>query len=50
MSVAFLLVVVALLFGPAGPPNKPAWLQRAGVAEVSILGAFSCMVLLHYGL
>jgi putative copper export protein len=50
MSAAFVLVVIALLFGPAGPPNKPAWMTRGGVGELCILGAFSCMVLLHYGL
>jgi putative copper export protein len=50
MTAAFLLVVIALLFGPAGPPNKPAWMARGGVAELAILGAFSCMVLMHYGL
>jgi putative copper export protein len=50
MSAAFLLVVVALAFGPAGPPNKPAWLTRRYVGEVAIMGAFTCMVLMHYGL
>jgi putative copper export protein len=50
MSAAFVLVVIAVLFGPAGPPSKPAWMTRGGIGELSILGAFSCMVLLHYGL
>jgi putative copper export protein len=50
MSAAFLLVVVALAFGPAGPPNKPKWLTRRYVGEVAIMGAFTCMVLMHYGL
>lgn|ERR1700686_3160957 len=47
---AFLLVVIALAFGPSGPPNKPAWLRVPGVAEVAIVAAFTCMVLMHYGL
>jgi copper resistance protein D len=50
MSAAFLLVVIALAFGPSGPPNKPAWLRVPGVAEVAIVAAFTCMVLMHYGL
>jgi copper resistance protein D len=50
MAAAFLLVVVALAFGPSGPPNKPAWLKRRYVAELAIMGAFTCMVLMAYGL
>lgn len=50
MSAAFVLVVVALAFGPAGPPNKPAWLTRRYVGELAIMGAFTCMVLMHYGM
>ena len=50
MSAAFLLVVVALAFGPAGPPNKPAWMKPRYVGELAIMGAFTCMVLMHYGL
>jgi putative copper export protein len=50
MTAAFLLVVFALVFGPAGPPNKPAWMTRRYVGELAIMGAFTCMVLMHYGL
>ena len=50
MSAAFLLVVVALALGPAGPPNKPAWMKPRYVGELTIMGAFTCMVLMHYGL
>jgi putative copper export protein len=50
MFAAFLLVVIAVAFGPSGPPNKPAWLRRGGVGEVAIVAAFTCMVLMHYGL
>ena len=49
MTAAFLLVVVALAFGPTGPP-KPAWMTRGHVGELAIFGAFTCMVLMHYGL
>jgi putative copper export protein len=50
MIAAFVLVVIAIMFGPAGPPTKPAWMRIPGVGEVAILGAFSCMVLMRYGL
>ena len=50
MTAAFLLVVVALAFGPAGPPNKPVWMKPRYVGELAIMGAFTCMVLMHYGL
>jgi putative copper export protein len=50
MAAAFLLVLVALAFGPSGPPNKPAWMTRRYVGELAIMGAFSCMVLMRYGL
>jgi putative copper export protein len=50
MIAAFVLVVIAIMFGPAGPPTKPAWMRIRGVGEVAILGAFSCMVLMRYGL
>jgi copper resistance protein D len=49
MSAAFLLVVFALAFGPSGPP-KPAWMTRGPFAEIAIVAAFSCMVLMRYGL
>jgi len=49
MSAAFALVVVALVFGPSGPP-KPAWMTRGPIGEVAIVAAFTCMVLMHYGL
>jgi putative copper export protein len=50
MTAAFVLVVVAIIFGPAGPPTKPAWMRTTGVGEVAILAAFTCMVLMRYGL
>ena len=50
MTAAFLLVVIAMASGPTGPPNKPAFLKRGGIGEVAILSAFSCMILMHYGL
>lgn len=49
MSAAFLLVVIALAFGPTGPP-KPKWMTRGPLGEIAIVAAFSCMVLMHYGL
>jgi copper resistance protein D len=49
MSAAFLLVVFAVSFGPSGPP-KPAWMTRGPFAEIAIVAAFSCMVLMRYGL
>jgi putative copper export protein len=49
MSAAFVLVVFALAFGPSGPP-KPAWMTRGPFAEIAIVAAFTCMVLMHYGL
>jgi putative copper export protein len=50
MTAAFVLVVIAIMFGPAGPPTKPAWLRIKGVGEVAILAAFTCMVLMRYSL
>ena len=50
MTAAFLLVVIAVVIGPGGPPDKPVWMGRGHVGEIAILGAFSCMVLMHYGL
>jgi copper resistance protein D len=50
MAAAFLLVVFAVVFGPAGPPNKPAWMKRGPFGEVAILAAFGCMILMRYGL
>ena len=49
MSAAFLLVIFAVSFGPSGPP-KPGWMTRGPFAEIAIVAAFSCMVLMHYGL
>ncbi|MDQ6876585.1 MAG: hypothetical protein M3082_02590 [Candidatus Dormibacteraeota bacterium] len=50
MTAAFLLVVFAVMFGPAGPPNKPKWTTRGPFGEVAILAAFGCMILMRYGL
>ena len=49
MAAAFVLVLFALAFGPSGPP-KPAWMTRGPFAEIAIVAAFSCMVLMRYGL
>jgi hypothetical protein len=51
MLTAFILVVVALVFGPATPASfKPAWAARIKLGEACILGAFTCMMLLRVGL
>lgn len=51
VSVAFVLVVIAVVAGPAAPPPvKRLGLSRPGVGEACLLGAFSCMMLLRVGL
>jgi hypothetical protein len=43
-------VLVALLSGPGGPPME--WkklLLKLHVGELALVGAFTCMVLMHYG-
>jgi len=47
---AMVLALVALLSGPGGAPRE--WKQRLlnlHVGELALVGAFTCMVLMHYG-
>jgi putative copper export protein len=47
---AMLFALVALLSGPGGPPME--WkkqLLKLHVGELALVGAFTCMVLMHYG-
>ena len=47
---AMLFALVALLSGPGGPPME--WKRRLlnlHVGELALVGAFACMVLMHYG-
>jgi putative copper export protein len=51
VSVAFILVVVAVIGGPAAPPPlKRLGLSRPLVGEACLVGAFTCMMLLRVGL
>jgi uncharacterized membrane protein len=51
VSIAFLLVVVAVVGGPAAPPPlKRLGLNRPGLGEACLVGAFTCMMLLRVGL
>jgi uncharacterized membrane protein len=51
ISVAFLLVVIAVVGGPAAPPAlKRIGLNRPGLGEACLVGAFTCMMLLRVGL
>ena len=50
LLVAFLLVVVAAASGPPTPEHADRWTRRAHVGEIGILGAFTCMMLLRFGL
>jgi hypothetical protein len=51
VSVAFLLVVIAVVSGPAAPPalKRLGW-SRPGLGEACLVGAFTCMMLLRVGL
>jgi putative copper export protein len=48
---AIVFAVIAAATGPAGPPA--AWkvrLQAMRTGEAALVGAFACMILMHYGL
>jgi hypothetical protein len=51
VSVAFVLVLFAVVSGPAAPPPlKRIGLSRPGLGEACLVGAFTCMMLLRVGL
>ena len=51
VSIAFLLVVIAVVGGPAAPlPLKRLGLNKPGLGEACLVGAFTCMMLLRVGL
>jgi uncharacterized membrane protein len=51
VSIAFVLVVIAIVSGPAAPPPlKRLGLSRPGLGEACLVGAFTCMILLRVGL
>lgn len=50
LIVAFLLVVMAAAAGPPTPERAESWTRKARLGEIGILGAFTCMMLLRFGL
>jgi len=51
MLVALVMVVVAVLVGPAGPPRlKRPWMGGVHLGELLLVGAFTCMMLMRVGL
>jgi uncharacterized membrane protein len=46
-----LTFLAAIVFGlVAFVPGKPAWLVRARAEPIGFFGAFTCMILMHFGL
>ena len=51
MSVALVLVLATLAFGPPSPDEKPGWwVGRWHIREAGIMGAFTCMMLMRFGI
>ena len=50
MLAALVLVIVAIAAGRPTPDRKSDWTARWRVGEAGILGAFTCMMLLRFGL
>lgn len=50
LIAAFLLVLLAAGSGPPRPETASRWTRRARLGEIGILGAFTCMMLLRFGL
>lgn len=50
LIAAFLLVTLAAGSGPPRPEKAHHWTRKARLGEIGILGAFTCMMLLRFGL
>lgn len=50
LIAAFVLVLVAAASGPPRPETAERWTRKARLGEIGILGAFTCMMLLRFGL